>query len=784
MSESALYGHDPYPNIVAVHPTEDDKMRVYVRIENEVTYVDFAFYPFFHISDDQFLREYKRKHWIKELHGDNFYKFLVAFTSWFDMWDCIHHILYQYNKQPFPKAISFLDLSILLLRSDPVSQFLLQTGKTLFKNINFEDLFRVQICFETYKKIGSKFSHPDRTEDRILLIGIIDNRGNKHIIGKKDQPEKLLLTDFINLIQNLDPDTIEGNELYNFIIPYLIKRCNLNDLELNIGRDNSKPKTFDLTSMRGDNPSESPLYSIAGRHLIDTGYLFHIYDPSKKITSEMDIHAIAEQLGYKEKIQLNTLPQPESQNEFEVLAGICFNNLERIRYINDLFLPVFFHQAKIFPYNLETLPRVNTALKIESLLIRHYLKEKHSIPQPESARSTSGGYTQIFLRGVIGPVIYMDVESMYPTIMINENIQPKSDTLNIFNVCLKELTQKRLEHKKQAQVEDTQELEILQNSFKLLINSFYGYLAYNRGIFNDYQSVKHIVDTGHNIMKQIMEAVRSRGGQIVEADTDGLFFIPPPFINTEEKQETFVNEINNVIPKEFNLVIDGRYKKMMSYKKKNYATLDYENKIRIKGSALISRNIERFGRNFIQGCIECLLENNFEAMHNLYVNIYHDVVTHKFQVQDFMRVETLKDSLERYQKEVDAGDRNKSAGYELAIKSGTRWRIGQKVFYYITGEDSNVRAYDNCKFAEDWDPNFPDENTGFYLKRLDEFTKKFEDFFTERDFKLIFNYESDYLFQNSEIAVVISEVTEEQTPDESTSKESTFGDYSIQLVED
>jgi hypothetical protein len=149
-----------------------------------------------------------------------------------------------------------------------------------------------------------------------------------------------------------------------------------------------------------------------------------------------------------------------------------------------------------------------------------------------------------------------------------------------------------------------------------------------------------------------------------------------------------------------------------------------------------------------------------------------------------MRFETLKDPLERYQKEVDAGDRNKSAGYELAVKSGRRWKIGQKVFYYVTGEESNIRAYDNCKFAEDWDPNFPDENTGYYLKRLEEFTKKFEEFFSEKDFKLIFNYESDYLFQNSEIEVLISEVSEEQTPDEPLSKESTFGDYSIQLVDD
>jgi DNA polymerase I len=189
VTESVLFGHDPYPNIVAVHPIDDDKMRVYVRKENQVSFEDFPFYPFFYISDDEYLIEFKRKHWIKELQGDNFYKFLIAFSSWFDMWDCVHQVLVQYNKQPFPKATSFIDLPVIYLRPDPVSQFLLQTGKTLFKELSIEDIYRVQICFETYRKPGSKISYPERAEDRILLIGLTDNHGNEHIVGKKEQSD-------------------------------------------------------------------------------------------------------------------------------------------------------------------------------------------------------------------------------------------------------------------------------------------------------------------------------------------------------------------------------------------------------------------------------------------------------------------------------------------------------------------------------------------------------------------------------------------------------------------
>ena len=44
---------------------------------------------------------------------------------------------------------------------------------------------------------------------------------------------------------------------------------------------------------------------------------------------------------------------------------------------------------------------------------------------------------------------------------------------------------------------------------------------------------------------------------------------------------------------------DGRAKAMLSYKKKNYALLGYDERITVKGSSLSSRSLEKFGRNFL-----------------------------------------------------------------------------------------------------------------------------------------------------------------------------------------
>ena len=81
-------------------------------------------------------------------------------------------------------------------------------------------------------------------------------------------------------------------------------------------------------------------------------------------------------------------------------------------------------------------------------------------------------------------------------------------------------------------------------------------------------------------------------------------------------------------------------------------------------------------------------------------------------VADFARSEVLHDPLDQYMREVERGERNRSAVYEVAIATGKRYRAGDRIAYYITGIDPGVRIAEACKSADDWDPHFPDENSG------------------------------------------------------------------------
>jgi DNA polymerase elongation subunit (family B) len=220
------------------------------------------------------------------------------------------------------------------------------------------------------------------------------------------------------------------------------------------------------------------------------------------------------------------------------------------------------------------------------------------------------------------------------------------------------------------------------------------------------------------------------------------------------------------MPEGIRVGFDGRYRKMLSYKKKNYALLTYDGDLKFKGSSLISRSNEPFGRRFVRRAIRRLLDHDVEGLHELYVDTRDKIIDHDWEsVESFARTETLKDTLDDYEADVEAGNRPRAATYELAKekqeRTGKPVKKGDRITYYITGDSATVTAFKHCSLAEDWTPDAPDENTAYYLKRLDEFARKFEPFFTEEDFRLVFSPEDMFGFSADGIEIL----TREHEPD-------------------
>ena len=74
------------------------------------------------------------------------------------------------------------------------------------------------------------------------------------------------------------------------------------------------------------------------------------------------------------------------------------------------------------------------------------------------------------------------------------------------------------------------------------------------------------------------------------------------------------------------------------------------------------------------------------------------------------------------------GRGRRAAAFELAIRSERDYQSGDQVTYYITGEKKKVSAVDNAKLLADAPEGERDENTAYYLNKLDELYRNFESF--------------------------------------------------------
>ena len=748
---SLLYGHNTDERIVAVQQLDDSTMRVYFRDGDRIHYTDDRFYPFFFLSETTYLDAFSQKHWVKKLEGNAFFQHICAFEEWTSMWDAIRYMMDKFNKNAVTKADSYNQLDFVHFYTDPVTQYLLQSGRTLFKGMRFEDLYRLQLDIETYTTPRFKFSNAGRPEDRIILIALSDNRGWEHVINGKKLSEKQMLAELVRIITEKDPDVIEGHNIFNFDIPYILKRCEQHNIAFAIGRDGSVPRSFDTRMSFAERSFEYSVTDIAGRHVIDTRILVQSYDVSKRDMESHGLKYAAKYFGLSSPDRTYIPGEKISwhwDHDVQSLLDYALDDVRETRGLSDHLSGTSFYLSQMVPFNYGTVSRSGSATKIESLLVRTYLREKHSLPRPSTGTQTTGGYTDIFVIGIIGPVLHVDVESLYPSIMISKNILPASDVKNVFQTLLQSLTSLRLDTKRKMKNctdgEERSRLDASQSSLKILINSFYGYLGYSRGVFNDFTQADVVTTTGQELLHRMISFVRSARGKVVEVDTDGVFFIPPEEVRDEKSEAAFVEKLAGSMPEGITVALDGRYKRMLSYKRKNYALLGYDEKTKVKGSSLTSRSMERFGRHYIVQCINGLLSDDIQGLHTLYISLHHAIAEYKLEIRDFSRVEVLKDPMEKYKADVDSGKRNRSAAYEVALASGRHIRPGDRVAYYVTGRESNPRTFEHCKSAEEWDPNFPDQNVLYYTKRLDEFSEKFKPFFLPQDYRAIFS--ADDLF--------------------------------------
>jgi DNA polymerase, archaea type len=365
------------------------------------------------------------------------------------------------------------------------------------------------------------------------------------------------------------------------------------------------------------------------------------------------------------------------------------------------------------------------ATRINALFLREYFGQRHSIPELPMVRGFEGGYTDIFFIGVARNVWHCDIASLYPSVMLQFDCFPATDQLQIFRHLLTDLRTFRLEAKAEMRAEKDpakqHHLQALQNTFKILLNSFYGYLGFAQGHFADFDAAARVTQIGRDLLRKMIEWLNAHGARVIEVDTDGIYFVPPDNIDIEDLQKDLAKEL----PPGIDVEIDEQFDAMFSYKAKNYALLTKDGDVIIKGGALKSRGLEKFQRVFLEEMIKLIMEGKSEAITNLRDEFERKIRNREWKIDMLMKTDTLQDSLDKYRAKIAGSARNRAAAYELALASGRNYKPGDQISYYIKATPKKVPAYEAAKLASDFDSQNRDENVDYYVAKLDELVKKF-----------------------------------------------------------
>src|SRR5713101_7267164 len=701
-----LFGADPTERIVAIELGETGTVKVHRREKDGSTTAEVEpFHPFVWADSDVVDLGIESE----KLKGDLKFGWSITVDSWKEL-IALRNGLKNAGRDFFAFT-------------DPVQHYLTATGRTLFKDLPFEELKRMQI---------EVLSFSEGDNDHIMSIALSDNNGWEELIvvdpKKVVESEHAAIKRLTSLIKARDPDVIEGHNLFRSDLPYLVARAKKLKTKLDWGRSGgflrSRPSRLQIAEKTIDYPK----FTIDGRHFVDTFLLAQFYDVGMRSLAGFERTDVARHFGFCDE-EISALAGKELERAYkdndERFRRRALCGVRETRAVSELLSPSYFIQAQIFPYNYQDVIVRGNATRINGLFLREYFRQKHSIPELPLPQTFEGGYTDIFFTGVARNVWHCDVASLYPSIMLQFDCFPQSDRLEIFRHLLTDLRTFRLETKAAMRAEKEparqHHLQALQNTFKILINSFYGYLGFGQGHFADFDAAARVTQIGRDLLKKMIDWLNAHGAKVIEVDTDGIYFVPPNKIDIGDLQKGLAKELPPGIEVEF----DEQFAAMFSYKAKNYALLTKDGDVIIKGGALKSRGLEKFQRVFLEEMIKLIMKGKPEAIVDLQNEFEKKIRNREWKIDMLMKTDTLQDSLEKYRAKIAGSARNRAAAYELALASGRAYKPGDQVSYYIKSTPKKVPAYEAARLATDFDPQNRDENVDYYVAKLDDLVKKF-----------------------------------------------------------
>ena len=572
----------------------------------------------------------------------------------------------------------------------PEEQYLVATGRNYFRDLSFDQLRRMQFDLET--------TGLDARRDRIFMVAVRYPSGESELLeahGETDAAEADLIRRLVATVQATDPDVIENHNLHGFDLPFLDRRARLLGVSLALGRT-GPPGLRQRAARRGvamDGDQRRRMRLVApGREFIDTLDAVRLYDFSTRELPGHGLKAVARHLGiaspnreYIPGHQISEVYRTDPDRVRRYATG----DVDEVAALARMLGGAAFALARMAPRRYERLADAGAATGvIDPLLVRAYLRAGMALPahRPSDGTPHSGAALYLFATGAARRVVKADVASLYPSLMRAYRIGPARDRLGAMLALVDRLVERRLQEKASARAAPAGSAERYTHeatsaAMKLVVNSAYGYLAAGGGLtrFADVHAANEVTRRGRETLGFMCRELAARGVTLLEGDTDGVYFAVPPSW-TEDDERRVVAEVAALLPPLVQLEFEGRYAAMLSHEPKNYALLNYDGTLILRGVAFRSSRAEPFGEAFLRRAIKRLLVGDTVGVRDAYLATVVALRRRELPTHDVSSRVRLTKSPEEY---LASRERRRELSYEAMLAVGrTTWSIGERVRVY------------------------------------------------------------------------------------------------------
>lgn len=493
-NKDLIYGKNDTERIVSIE-VMDDQLLIFKEQLNgdiEIDYLPNKFWVLLNRKEsDKFHR----------LDGDQYYKWLYTCDT--------REKYLAIRTKCYKQRLDFYSIF------NPKESAMVYNGLTYFKGMKINEVSVLSFDIET-----DGLKHTSNSE-----IYCITNTLRKQgkIISKgffldKYNSQADMIMDWCKWVRDMDPSILLGHNILLFDLPYLHHVANINNIELNLGRDDSAAQFEDRESKFRKDGSQEYAYkkiNIFGREIVDTWMLSIKYDVGRQFES-YGLKSIVKQLGLEKKdrtfIDAGKIKHYFYNDKFnwEKVKQYALEDADDALKLFDLMAPATFYFTQHVSKPFQEMILSATGSQINNMMVRSYLQTSHSIAKADEINSFQGaisfGVPKLYTN-----VYKLDVSSLYPSVMRQYKIyNRKKDPKGNFLALVETFTKERLKNKKIAKDTKEQYYSDLEQSQKVGINSMYGTLGASGLNYNYLEGADEVTRRGREILCKAIEFTTSK----------------------------------------------------------------------------------------------------------------------------------------------------------------------------------------------------------------------------------------------------------------------------------